>query len=103
MSYSSKIQAIRKEQGITQEELAGRAEVAVRTISRIEQETMKPSINIMEKIAKALDVSIDFLVADEGRTKRDTETIARIYELIKDMPEKKLKAIEQMVREIGEV
>jgi transcriptional regulator with XRE-family HTH domain len=59
-----RIKAIRKEKGHTQEALAERADLSVDHISHIETANTKMSLNVLVKIANALNVSIDRLLCD---------------------------------------
>lgn len=56
----------RQELGISQEELADRAELHRTYIGDIERGSRNLSLENIEKIAKALDVSISVLFADYG-------------------------------------
>jgi putative transcriptional regulator len=50
---------IRKEKGLTQEELADKIGVAKQNISRIERYGAMPTAYTLHKISKALDVPVD--------------------------------------------
>ena len=64
----NKLEELRKEQGITQEELADVLEVSRQTISSLENGRYNPSILLAFKIAKYLDLNIEdiFIYEDEG-------------------------------------
>jgi transcriptional regulator with XRE-family HTH domain len=53
-----KIRALRESQGLLQRELAHKAGVPVRTIGRIERGEVDVRLSTLDKIAKALGVSI---------------------------------------------
>ncbi|MDR2966972.1 MAG: helix-turn-helix transcriptional regulator [Methanobacteriaceae archaeon] len=53
----NKIKYLRHELGITQEELAKKANVSRRTISSLENGDYNPSLSLANEIAKALDCS----------------------------------------------
>jgi serine-type D-Ala-D-Ala carboxypeptidase/endopeptidase len=56
----------RRRTGLTQEELAERAGVAVTTVSRIEEGVTAPRIPTLRKIAQALELQVrDLLEEDE--------------------------------------
>lgn len=48
--------AKRNELGLTQEEVASKAEIARTTYAMIEQNNRTPSVNVAKRIAKVLDV-----------------------------------------------
>lgn len=60
-----RIREIRKEKGISERELAEKAEVSQGYISQIEHNTTTPSMNVLLKIADALGVPIAGLMAQE--------------------------------------
>lgn len=57
---------LRKAKHLTQEELADRTGLHPYFIGLIERKTKTPSLGSMEKISRALDVSVAELVTDEG-------------------------------------
>lgn len=54
----NKIQELRKETGLTQEEFAEKLNISRTHIGHIEQGRKSPSLKLMEKIAKALRVKV---------------------------------------------
>lgn len=72
-----KIKEIRKRKKISQEKLAEMVDMNHRSIVRLENSYSKPSLETLNKIAKALNVKItDFF---------ETETIKSRTEIIKDI------------------
>ncbi len=59
MSLKNKLEEIRKERGITQEELADKLEVSRQTISSLENGRYNPSIMLAFKIAHFFNLSIE--------------------------------------------
>lgn len=53
------LRRIRLERGLTQEDLAGDAGLAMRHVGRIERGQSSPSVTILAKIAEALAVTPD--------------------------------------------
>jgi transcriptional regulator with XRE-family HTH domain len=64
MSFGENIAIIRKKKKISQSELAKRVGTIAVTIGRYERNEIKPSIDIANKIASVLDVSLDYLVGN---------------------------------------
>lgn len=56
------LRALREERGWSQERLARRARLSVRTVARIERGKGAPSMATANKLAKALGVTIDDLL-----------------------------------------
>lgn len=57
LALSSNIKRIRKEQGVSQEKLALKADIDRSYMSELERSLANPSIEALLKIANALDVS----------------------------------------------
>ena len=64
----SNIQAIRRSKGISQEQLALMAEVDRRYLGKVENAENSVSLDVLEKIARALDVDPSALVAPRAAT-----------------------------------
>ncbi len=54
----SRIRQLRKQQQLSQEELAAKAQVDLTSISEIESGLRNPSLKTLHKIARALNVSL---------------------------------------------
>jgi len=65
MPIAEKLLAARKNKGLTQEELADRTNITVRTIQRIENSETTPRPHTLKTIAAALDLSWEELMAPE--------------------------------------
>ena len=63
-SFGSRVKETRKSLKLTQEDLAEKADIGVVYLSEIERGLKSPSIVVFTKIAKALDVSADYLLRD---------------------------------------
>ena len=61
MSLGSKIKKARTDAGYTQEKLARLLDVTTQTIYKIEKDKNIPSFELVKKIAKVLNVSLDSL------------------------------------------
>ena len=66
-----KIRELRKQQKLSQTELAEKADVALMTISRIERGEHDPHIRTLSRIAKALGVSTISLMLSAGYVEDD--------------------------------
>ncbi len=62
MNFGDNLCVTRKNKKLSQSQLAQKVGVISITIGRYERNEIKPSIDIASKIAKALDVSLDYLV-----------------------------------------
>lgn len=64
----NRLEAIRKERGIRQEELALALEVSRQTISSLENGRYNPSILLAFKLARYFHMRIEDIFIDEGET-----------------------------------
>lgn len=72
MKIGELIKQLRLKKGITQEELAARTELSVRTIQRIENEEVDPRAYTLQAIASAL--SVDFETLSESNPPADIDS-----------------------------
>lgn len=62
-NLGEKIQKLRKEKGMSQDELARKADIPYTTLTKIEIGVIKkPSVFAVAKIAEALEISLDELI-----------------------------------------
>jgi len=62
-TISENIKRLRNKLGLTQDDLAKKADIKYTTLMKVESGTVnKPSVQTMAKIAKALNVSIEKLI-----------------------------------------
>ena len=88
VQIGSKVQALRKTQKLTQEQLAEAVGVSWRTISNLERGLVMPSLQVICDIAQCFDVSIDELVNNiikkvksHSRLQQELQVIATIQTL----------------------
>jgi transcriptional regulator with XRE-family HTH domain len=86
MDIGSVITRLRKEKKISREDLGTNAGTSGAVIGRYERNEITPSVEIANKIAKALDVSLDYLVGNNSVIVKDKKILERV-EAIAKMPE----------------
>lgn len=69
----------RKKKGLTQEQLGVRLNVAKNTISQWERGSREPDFKMLIALSKTLEVSIDFLLANEGHVNLPTICEVQTY------------------------
>ncbi len=62
MEFKDRLKEIRKQQGISQNELANRVGIHVTNISRYERGENKPTTQVLSLMANVLNTSVDFLM-----------------------------------------
>ena len=79
MSISAKIQQLRKNNGLSQEQLAEKLEVSRQAISKWENGTSYPDIEKLVLISELFNVSTDYLIKDEKISESDQSVQQSIH------------------------
>lgn len=66
MPFPEKVAKLRKEKGLTQDDLAKKAGVGIAQMRRYEKGASSPTLEVIKNLARALGVSADELIFDEG-------------------------------------
>lgn len=66
MTFGERIRALRKEQGMTQEELAQRLSVSRQTVSKWEGDLTQPDLERVIDLGKLFGVTADYLLTGDG-------------------------------------
>lgn len=75
MGLSNALRQLRKSKGITLAELADRAGSHVGNLSRIERGTAKPSLDLLYRLADALDFSLAEIFSAADKQSRDEKQV----------------------------
>ena len=73
----SRIAALRKERGLTQEQLAERLHVTRQTVSSWETANSYPDVEMLAALAQALEVSVEQLIYGEAQRQAAPEELPR--------------------------
>lgn len=66
MKLGSKIKALRKQQQMTLEQLAQKSGLSTGVLSQVERDLSTPRVTTLQKIGKALNISLSSLFSDNG-------------------------------------
>ena len=66
MTIGATVHELRQSKGLSRERLAVAADVSSSTIERLELEGRIPKLNLLRRIARALDVSVHELIPDDA-------------------------------------
>ena len=83
LNIGERIIQLRKQQGFSQSDLADKAEVSRTIIGNYERNINTPSIEVLLKLAKVFNVSVDFLVGEGEFSSFDKDLIKRIEDIEK--------------------
>jgi len=64
------LRVLRKQRGFTQEELADRAGINRNYVGQIEREEKSPTVDVVEKLARSLEVRPIYLFGDAAHFRR---------------------------------
>src|SRR5213078_3495591 len=79
LNLAASIRAMRLRNGLSQRQLAGRMSVPRTYVSKIENEKATPTLSSLERLARALEVSVPYLLSGGERNRQE-----EIAELLKD-------------------
>ena len=92
MNFGIRLKNIRLEKDLKREDLAQKLDTSAAIIGRYERGDRTPSIEIAQKIANALDISLDYLVGDSSVPIKDSKMIYRL-ELLQKLGQKERERI----------
>lgn len=81
MNIGSKITELRKKNNWSQEELAKQIDSSRVMIGKYERGDNSPSVEVLVRLAKAFNVSVDFLLGEGANASYDKEMIKRLEEV----------------------
>jgi len=98
--FGKRVRALRKNKGLSQEELAEKTDISSKYLSRVEMGQHFPSIDTLDKLANALKVEVKdfFEFAHEARSSRELREI--LSGLLKETDEEKLRLLVKIVRAV---
>lgn len=99
MEFPDRLARLRKERGLTQQQLADRAEVHVVQIRRYEGGVSQPAVDVLKRLAVALSVSADALLFDEAERGPDEEFRLQ-FEALSAMPAQEKELARSMLEAI---
>ena len=95
-----KIKLYKEQKGLSSKELAEKASISASYISRVQKGEITPSIDVLRRIAKALDIPVFHLLIKEGKynsiKRKDDRKIIKMpktdltYEIISSNPNNKM-------------
>ena len=89
MEFPNRLAQLRKERGMTQQQLADRASTHVVQIRRYEGGVSQPAVDVLKRLAIALSVSADTLLFDESERGPDDDLRLQFEALSAMSPEEK--------------
>jgi len=94
--FPEKLKKLRKNRGWSQGQLAQKIGADLQRISKYERGVMWPTMELMVRIAKAFDVTVDYLIRDEGNaaiSKIKNQTLLHQIEEINNLPDEEQQTV----------
>jgi transcriptional regulator with XRE-family HTH domain len=82
MTLGSQVAILRKKKGLSQADLGKLVDTSGDIIGRYERDEVKPSIDVVVRMADALEVSLDFLVG-KSEMELDRKSLKRLQDIEK--------------------
>lgn len=99
MSLAKRLITLRKEKGLTQQQMADVLSVHVNSLKKYEAGQAQPSLDAIKKIAIGLHVSTDFLLFEEHE-RGPSDDLALQLEAISQMPEGEQMVIREVLESL---
>ncbi len=94
--FPEKLKKLRKNRGWSQGQLAQKIGADLQRISKYERGVMWPTMELMVRIAKAFEVTVDYLIRDEGNaaiSKIKNQTLLHQIEEINNLPDEEQQTV----------
>lgn len=92
MSFTERFLQLRKQNGLTQQQMAETVGIHITQVKRYESGEAQPSLEILKKVATAFNVSTDWLVFEEGEREPQDELKLK-FEAVAQMDEEERRSI----------
>lgn len=99
MAFAERLVAARKQQGLTQQALADRADIHVTQIRRYEGASATPTLDVLKKLAIALSVSADSLLFD-GHERGPDDDLRLQFEAITRLNDDEKRLVKEVIESI---
>lgn len=95
--FAWKVKALRKQQGLTQEQLAQKMDRSVDSISQLERGVNLPSFETLDRLSAALQVPVKDFFDEDSSDQERTELVATATGILRQLDDRDLKiAVEQL-------
>ena len=94
--FPKKLKNLRKSRGWSQGQLAQKIGADLQRISKYERGVMWPTMELMVRIAKTFEISVDYLIRDEGNAaigKIKNQTLLHQIEEVNNLPDEELQTV----------
>ena len=96
MSFPSRFVQLRKDNNLTQQQMADKVGIHITQVKRYESGTTQPSVELLKKIATAFNVTTDFLIFEEGERDLPNELQLK-FEAVSQMSSEDQRTIQSLI------
>ena len=101
MSLATRLKQARKDKNLSQQELANISDVHYSNIGRYERGDAQPSAELLNRIAKALEVSPDFLmngtIEDKAENSLNDNDLLNQFRKVEKLPDDKKRLVKEFL------
>lgn len=101
MSLADRLKNARKDKNLSQQELAKISDVHYSNIGRYERGNAKPSAEVLNRIAQALDTSPDYLIngtlQDKAESSINDDELLNQFRKVEKLPEDKKRLVKEFL------
>lgn len=101
MSFGQKLLKLRKQKGLSQEDLATDLGISQSSVSNYESGFTKPDISVLEKVSKYFSVPISDLFIDDQNTFYNYKN-KTVQNVVYNLPEKLIEQYEETIKSLKE-
>ncbi len=99
MSLPAQLIALRKERGLPQQQMADTIGIHVNSLKKYETGQAQPSLDVLKKIALALNVSTDFLLF-EKHERGPSDELALQFEAVSQLPGEEQRIVMEVLESL---
>ncbi|WP_080401043.1 helix-turn-helix domain-containing protein [Burkholderia ubonensis] len=99
MTFSNRLSTLRKQRGLTQQQLADRAEVHMVQINRYEAGLSRPTLDVFKRLAISLSVSADTLLFNDSDYRPDEE-FRPLFDGLRDLTDREKTVVKSVLEAI---
>lgn len=99
MSLPARLIALRKKRGLTQQQMADSIGIHVNSLKKYESGQAQPSLDVLKKIALALNVSTDFLLFEEHE-RGPSDELALQFEAVSQLPGEEQRVVMEVLESL---
>lgn len=100
MKLSEKIKILRKKTGLSQQELSDKIGIHLTHLSRLENDHLQPSLDVIRKLMDIFEVSADYLLSDDMNSYEvniNDKSLASKIRLVDTLDEKDREALSHVI------